>query len=202
LKHCAILGAGGHAKVAIAALRAAGWTVDAAYDDDRARLGERLLEVAVKGDVAAALAGRLPLHIAIGSNRARQTIVQKGGGAGWVSAIHPNAQIDPTAVIGEGALVCMGALVQVDARIGRHVIVNTGAIVEHDCLIDDFVHLAPGSKLAGAVEVGEGAMIGIGAQVLPGLKIGAWATVGAGAVVTRSIGESQTVAGCPAGPLR
>lgn len=196
---CAILGAGGHAKVAIAALRAAGWTVAGAYDDEPARHGGVILGVPIIGTLEAGLASASPLHIAIGSNRARRRIAQQE--RAWTGAIHPGAQLDPTAVVGDGALICMGALVQVDARVGRHVIVNTGAIVDHDCLVGDFVHLAPGAKLAGGVEVGEGAMIGLGAQVLPGLKIGAWAVVGAGAVVTRDVPEGQTVAGCPAKAL-
>ena len=200
MRSCAILGAGGHAKVAISALRSAGWTVTGAYDDDAALLGRQINGVAVLGDVAAGFATGLPLHIAIGSNRARRSLAERG--RDWATAVHATALLDAAAEVGEGSLVCMGAIVQVDARVGRHVIVNTGAIVEHDCLIGDFVHLAPGVKLAGAVEVGEGAMIGLGAQVLPGLTIGAGATVGAGAVVIRSVPEGQVVAGCPAKQLR
>lgn len=200
MRRCAVLGAGGHAKVAIAALRAAGWTVVGVYDDDARRHGQTILDAPIAGGLEAGLASGLPLHIAIGSNLARQRIA--AAGKEWASAVHPTAHLDPTAQVEEGSLVCMGALVQPDARIGRHVIVNTGAIVDHDCLIGDFVHLAPGVKLAGAVEVGEGAMIGIGAQVLPGVKIGAWATVGAGATVIRPVADGETVAGCPARALR
>jgi D-arabinose 1-dehydrogenase-like Zn-dependent alcohol dehydrogenase len=44
----AVLGVGGHAKVVIATLQAAGFTVAAVFDDDRSKQGSRLLSVPAK----------------------------------------------------------------------------------------------------------------------------------------------------------
>ena len=44
-----VVGAGGHAKVVIATVRAAGGDVVAAYDDDQSRWGQKILGVPVKG---------------------------------------------------------------------------------------------------------------------------------------------------------
>ena len=199
---CALLGSGGHARVVIAALRAAGVRVAALHDDRPERQGGALDGVAVAGDCAAALAGPLPLHIAIGDNRVRRDLASAKPAGGWIQAAHPQALIDPAARIGAGALVALGAVVQAGASIGAHVIVNTGAIVEHDCVVGDFAHVAPGSVLGGGIQAGEGALIGLGARIMPGVRIGAWAVVGAGAVVLEDVPDGAVVAGVPARAVR
>jgi sugar O-acyltransferase (sialic acid O-acetyltransferase NeuD family) len=195
IRSCALIGAGGHARVVAATLIRLGVPLGAVFEADPARVGESLGGVAVAADV-----GRtdLPLHIAIGSNGARRRIAEARPGATWLSLIHPDARIASDVEIGEGTLIGMGALVQTGARIGRHAIINTGAVVEHDNHIGDFAHVAPGAVLAGDVVVGDGALIGAGAVILPGIHIGPGAVVGAGAVVTRHVGAGETVMGAPA----
>lgn len=194
---CAVAGAGGHAKVAIAALRLSGFRVVGCYDDDEAKIGGLVLDVPVLGPVGELLETTLAVHLAIGSNRARSRLAATSARC-WITAMHPRSLVDASAYIGPGALICMGAMIQVDARIGAHAIVNTGAIVEHDCQVGDFAHIAPAAALAGNVTVGEGALVGMGARILPGVRIGSWATVGAGAVVTRDVPPDTCVIGVPA----
>ena len=56
-----VVGAGGHAKVVIATLRAAGGDVAAAYDDDQRRWGTKILGVEIRGPVSTeALADAAP----------------------------------------------------------------------------------------------------------------------------------------------
>jgi len=195
VRGCALIGAGGHARVVAATLARLGLSLEAVFDADPARAGALLGGVAIAAD-----AGRtdIPLHIAIGSNAARRRIAASRPGAIWLSLVHPDARLAPGVEVGEGALIGMGALIQTGARIGRHAIINTGAVVEHDNRIGDFAHVAPGAVLAGDVVVGEAALIGAGAVILPGLHIGVGAVVGAGAVVTRPVGEGETVTGAPA----
>ena len=91
-----------------------------------------------------------------------------------------------------------GAIVNAQAKIGKHCILNTNSSVDHECVIGDFVHIAPGAVLAGNVEVGEGSLIGMGAVVLPHVKIGSWCKIGAGAVVIEDVPDGKTVIGVPA----
>jgi len=192
-----LIGAGGHGKVAVATARAAGRHVAGVFDDHPAARGQSLLGAPVTSPVPLGpRAGEI--HVAVGSNAARERIVAARDGWNWVSIRHPSAWIDASAVIGSGVLICAGAIIQAGATVGDHAIINTGAIVEHDCRIGDYCHIAPGVALAGTVTVGEGAFVGIGSCVTPGITIGAWATVGAGAVVIRDVPPGATVVGNPA----
>jgi sugar O-acyltransferase (sialic acid O-acetyltransferase NeuD family) len=196
-----ILGAGGHAKVAIEAWRSSGGQVVALFDDDQSLAGSQVLGVPVEGSIETALGSAGPLHVAIGNNMTRSKLARDLRDELCPPVVHAGAQISPTSSIGPGTLVCAGAVVQASARIGRHVIVNSLALVEHDVEIGDFSHIAPGVRLGGEVRIGAGVLIGIGAVVLPGLSVGPRALVGAGSVVIRNIGPSEVVVGNPARPI-
>ena len=192
-----VVGAGGHAKVVIATLQAAGFDVEAAWDDDSTRVGSDVLGVPIRGAIEA-----IPLTasvvVAIGSNARRRTVAARLEGRTFASAVHPSAVVHTSAVVGPGTVVFAGAVVQPDSRLGAHVIVNTGASVDHDCVLEDFVHIAPGVSLAGTVTLREGVFLGVGASAVPGTEVGAWATVGAGGVVVAPIPAGATAVGCPA----
>lgn len=198
----AVLGAGGHAKVVISTLQAAGYKVDAVYDDDSAKWGQSLLGVPVHGPLAE-LDNEASCRavIAIGANKIRQELAQRFAALEWVTVVHPRAYVHPSASLGPGTVIFAGAVVQPDVRVGSHVIVNTGATVDHDCRLGDFVHLAPGVHLAGGVDIDTGTFFGTGAVAIPGIRIGAWTTVGAGAGVVRDLPAQVTAVGLPAALL-
>jgi UDP-perosamine 4-acetyltransferase len=202
------LGAGGHAKVVVAILQAAGEHDVLGLLDPRPELhGTDVLGIRVLGgdELLAGLRTDGARGAFLGAGAVRDTALRRGlfslmleEGLQPISAVHPRAIVDRDARLGAGATVMAAAVVQPGANLGDAVIVNTGAIVEHDCALADHVHVATGATLAGGVEVGAGTVIGAGATVLPGVKLGAQATVGAGAVVTRDVADGATVVGVPA----
>ncbi|HEY3350329.1 MAG TPA: acetyltransferase [Thermoanaerobaculia bacterium] len=194
-----VVGAGGHAKVVVATLQAAGHVIAGIYDDDATRQGSALLGIPIRGLVEESFQCGLPIVIAVGDNHTRREIAQRRP-AEFATAIHPAAVVHPTCVIGAGSVVFAGAVLQPDSVLGGHVIVNTGASIDHDGRIGDFAHLAPGVRLCGNVSVGEGALLGVGASAVPGSRVGAWSIVGAGSVVTKNVEPGQTVVGVPARP--
>ena len=203
LRRVVVIGAGGHAKVVIATLQAAGFAVAALLDDDPARAGSVLLGVEVQGTTADLLrVERVPAVIAVGDNRSRREIAGRLAGLEWLSVVHPAAFVHPSVRLGPGTIVFAGCVIQPDTILGSHVIVNTGARVDHDCLIEDFVHLAPGTLLAGGVTVREGALLGVGSAAIPGVTVGPWTTVGAGGVVIDDLPGGVTAVGVPALPRR
>jgi sugar O-acyltransferase (sialic acid O-acetyltransferase NeuD family) len=192
-----VLGAGGHAKVVIATVRAAGGEVVAAYDDDESRWGEQILGVLITGPMSSADLDHTPAIIAIGNNRARQEVAGRVN-AHWVTACHPSAVIHESASIGPGSVIFAGCVVQPDATIGAHAILNTASSIDHDCVLGDFVHAGPGVRLCGGVTVDEGALLGVGAKVAPNVKVGPWSTAGAGAVCVVDVERDAVVVGVPA----
>lgn len=196
-----VVGAGGHGKVVVATLQAAGHLVAEIWDDDPERWGCTVLGIPVLGPIQtrSTRAPKRPAVLGIGDNQTRRRFAELP--LTWISAIHPGAIVHPSARVGDGTVVFAGAVVQPEATLGRHVLVNTGALIDHDCRLGDYVHLAPGARLAGEVRIDEGALIGMGASVLPGRVVGEWSTVGAGSVVQRDVAPGSTVVGVPARAL-
>lgn len=197
----AVIGAGGHAKVVVATLLAAGHTVAGLFDDQRPD-GESVLGIPVVGRVTDVVQARLPTVIAVGSNEARCRIASGLQGVEWTTAVHPSAVVHPTVALGAGAVVFAGAVLQPGTIVGQHVIINTGASVDHDGRVGDFAHLAPGSRLAGTVTIGEGVLMGIASFAVPGARVGDWTVVGAGAGVIHDLPAGVTAVGLPARPRR
>jgi len=114
--------------------------------------------------------------VAIGDNLNRKIEARnlEREGKRFGVAIHPFTFVSPKAKIGEGTVICAGAVIQADAVIGKHCIVNTCASVDHECVLQDFVHIAPGAHLCGGVQVGEGGFVGTGVCLAPGYKVQAW----------------------------
>jgi len=194
-----ILGAGGHAKVAIETATRCGFNPIAVFDDDERLIGTTVLGIPVVGPISSlSLPHSTPAFIAIGSNRVRMLLHQKLGHLRWVTLVHPTAYVCPTSRIAPGTLICAGAIIQPDVVIGEQSIINTGANIDHDCRIGNFVHICPGVNLAGGVSIGDGTMIGIGSSAIPLKCIGAWSIVGAGSVVINDIPEKSKAVGVPA----
>ncbi|MEO5338004.1 MAG: NeuD/PglB/VioB family sugar acetyltransferase [Magnetospirillum sp. WYHS-4] len=207
---CLIVGGGGHAKVVIDALRAAGAAERlGVIDEDRALAGGSVLGVPVLGGDAEGPAARAAgfgfFVIGVGANNdLRRRLFERAlsWGIEPLSVIHPAAVVAPSATLGPGTVAFAGVVVNAEARVGSNAIVNTGAIVEHDCRVGDHVHVAPGARLLGGVSVGDLASIGAGAVIKHGVAIGAGAIVGAGAVVLEDVMSGIRVAGVPAQRLR
>jgi acetyltransferase EpsM len=196
----AIIGAGGHAKVAASTAMAAGFDVVGFYVTDKAYMTEdstlgipvRMLDELDPKSCPNAVLG-------IGDNKARKEMSQKLD-FNWLTLIHPFSWVHPGTPIGKGTVIFAGAIVQPGARIGSHVIINTKSSVDHDTFVGDFAHVSV-AHLAGGASIEEGVFQALHSVVLPKITVGAWAIVGAGAVVTKNVQPNTTVVGIPAKPI-
>lgn len=200
-KRVMIIGGGGHAKVVIDCIRAAGDTPIGILDD-KLPVGTTILEVPVLGTIAQWQEfAQNVFIIAIGNNEARAKIAEQLP-VQWYSAVHPRAVISAWATLGQGTVVMPGAAINAGAGVGNHCIINTCAVVEHDCVLEDYVHISPNAALGGTVTVGAKSHIGIGASVRNNVTICEACVVGAGAVVVKNITETGTYVGVPAQKMK
>src|SRR4051812_48390624 len=132
-----IAGAGGHGRVVLDILRAAGeHRVVGFLDADAGLHGTLAGGVPVLGHLnmlpklkAQGVGGAI---VAIGDNRVRQTYADKFAAAGFtlVSAVHPSAVVSPTAEVGANVVVAAGAIVCTEAKVADGAIINTAAVVD------------------------------------------------------------------------
>ena len=197
-KDVIIVGAGGHAKVIADIVRKSGDNL-VGFLDDTKEAGTEFFDAFILGntDSYSEYCDK-EFIIAIGNNAIREKVAAKMKNATFYTAIHPTAVIGEGAFIGEGTCVMANAVINADAKVGKHCILNTASVVEHDNLLSDFVHISPAVALAGTVSVGERTWIGIGAKVKNNTDICADVIVGAGAVVVKDITEEGTYVGVPA----
>lgn len=194
-----IIGAGGHAKVIVSTVLAAGIEITGIYDDNQEKWGGDVLGIPVRGPISSIKKSQdINAIIAIGDNKTRKAIADKLDYVRWISIIHPEAYVHTSVRLGEGSVVFAKAIIQPDTVIGNHCIVNTGSTIDHDCTIGNYVHIAPGVNLAGEVCLEEGVFCGIGSKAITGIKIGKWTTIGAGGVVVNDLPEGSIAVGIPA----
>lgn len=149
-----------------------GWVVGF-YDDAHAALPGEVRGFPVLGDVGM-LKSMLSVEavhvvVAITDNRARLRIANsiRVLGARFFTAVHPEAFASAEAVVGDGTVLCAGAVLHPDSAVGSHCYVGPRAVVDRDAV------------------VGAGAWISAGAVVGPGAGVGARAVLGQNASVER-----------------
>lgn len=199
-----LLGAGGHARVLLALLRASG----------RAPLGvcDPTLQAECRGDweglpvlggdEALDRLGPTQVDLALGIGqlarsglRSRLYAFWRARGYTFPPLVHPTAWVAPDVALSDGVQIMAGAVVQPGCVLGTNVTLNTHASVDHDCLIGANVHIAPGAVLCGGVQVGDGAFIGAGAVLIQGLRIGNATVVGAGVTLVRDLVSGALIVG-------
>jgi UDP-perosamine 4-acetyltransferase len=207
LRKIVIVGAGGHAKVILEAIRAAG-NAEVVGMIDPSPNSTQTLGVPILGgdDVLPELyrAGITSAVVAIGSNARRERIGDWLVSLGFElpAIVHPSAFISPSAKVDDGAVIMARAVIGTQTIIGRLAVINTMATIDHDNEIGTAAHIAPSCGLAGNVRVGRRTLVGVGCAVRPGVKIGDDVVVGAGAAVVNDIQDGSVVGGVPARSLK
>jgi|SRR6478735_1582390 len=74
--------------------------------------------------------------------------------------IHPQAEVSPDAVIGDGTMIWRNVQVRERAQIGQQCIIGQGAYVEYDVKLGDRVKVQNNASLYNGLELEDGVFIG------------------------------------------
>lgn len=138
--------------------------------------------------------------LAVGAPDVRRRLVETAPllGRRAVTTVHPSATTGSRLELGDGVVVCAGAHISTNVRLGAHTHVGAGAVIGHDTVTAASVSINPAAVVSGSVTIGAGALVGAAATILQGRTVGAGATVGAAACVTRDVPSDTVVKGVPA----
>ena len=203
-KRIVIWGAGGHGHVVADILGLLGsWDVTGFVDNVNPAgtfvmgvpvLGNRGILPRLRADGVAAMA------VAIGNPEAHAALMEiaKGFDFEFPSFVHPFTSVSPSARIGDGCVVCAGAIVGPQAELKAGAIVNTNASLDHDVCVGFCTHIAPGAIVCGYTSIGDKCWIGTGAVICDHVSVGSLTTIGAGSTVLHNVPSAVTAYGVPA----
>jgi sugar O-acyltransferase (sialic acid O-acetyltransferase NeuD family) len=200
-----IIGAGGHAKVLIDALKLLGAQILGISKKDLATVNTEILGVSIicfDHELERYPSESVALVNGIGGIKdttlRREVFIRfKLQGYAFSQVIHPAAVISAAATLAEGVQVMAGAVIQAGAKISENAIINTSTSVDHDCHIGSHVHLAPGVTVCGDVKIGDSVHVGSGVTIIQGIIVGPHSLIGAGTLVRENVPAGATVIGVP-----
>lgn len=137
---------------------------------------------------------------AIGIPGARRGVAERmlARGCRFLTLIHPTAIVAPTAVVGEGAVLCPYAIASDSVRVGRFALLNYHTSLGHDAVVGDFSVLSPYATLGGGAVLAEDGFMGLHASIAPGRRVGARSQVSANSAVMRDVPDDALAFGVPA----
>lgn len=171
--------------------------------DDTKKPGEQINGVPVLGGFTLSedgdLLSRAAFIVALGDNRIRRElsrgILRRGGVL--TCAIHPAADISPSACLGDSLYVQAFARILANSRVGDFALIEGLTTIGSDVVIGEAGFVGPGAQLTAGSRLGDGAFIGANAVVIGPAKVGTEAVIGAGAVVVTDIPDRVLALGVP-----
>lgn len=182
------------------------WDILGFVDDNKNLKGAKINGLPVLGDIdwlAANAAGKYVV-IALGEPELKKRVGERlqGTGIRYATLIHPTAVIGEFVELGEGTMVCAGAVLTVNIKVGKHVIINVNCFIGHDAVIEDYVTLAICTNVMGEVTVGEGCYVASGVTIRNRVYIGPKTIIGLGSTVVGNLPGGIVALGCPAKVVR
>ena len=196
----AIFGTGGFAREVACVLHdlGRGDRIAAFHEPDAVYQPRELLGVPVRPQ-SAFEPGRHRAVIGIGNPNVREKVVgELPPETVFDTLVHPAAVVSQWVEIGDGTIVCAGAVLTCQIEIGKHCHFNLNATVGHDCVFGDFCTIAPGTNISGNVTLGTRVDVGTQAAFRQNLRVCDDVVIGMGAVVLKDIVEPGTYIGVPA----
>lgn len=170
-------------------------------DDDASRVGMDVHGLPVLGshEWLQAYPGQAVVF-GLGSSKARKRVVERIAHLDiWFPTfISPEAKLPEDFICGRGSFVSMGAIADLNVKVGDFAFINKLAILGHDSVIGDFFSVSPGAVVGGGSKIGDAVDVGANGMIVQGHEIGDFATIGALACVTKDLPAYATAVGVPA----
>lgn len=207
-----IYGTGGHAReiaqlIEIINENKGEWTLIGFLDDNEENVGKVINGYEVLGTSKWLLSVKkeIGIVIGIGSPKTKKIIFDKLKGHKKISfpnVIHPNVSISKRVKLGNGNLICEGAILTCDIVLKSFVSISPNCTIGHDSLIENYCTILPNSSISGNVHLKEGVYFGTNATIIQGITVGENSIIGAGAVVIQDIPANCTAVGVPAKSIK
>lgn len=203
IQNIAIIGGGGHSKVVVDIIniintqRHINYNIIGYFDDDEKT--DLYSDIPYLGELNRIRNRESTIYyiIAIGNIEIRRQIYNQYNKLHFISLVHPKSIISQSAKIEEGTVICAGAIVQPDVKIGKCCIINTNSNIDHESIICDFVNINPSATLCGNVLIGKNTIVGANATIIEKIKIGEYNVIGAGSVIIRDTTDHSKLVGVP-----
>ena len=143
------------------------------------------------------------VFVAIGEPKSRAAVCANVQNSGYRFArlIHPNAEISPSAVIGDDVVIGNCFICPL-VKIGDHAIIANRCTVGHDSSVGSYTVMNEGVFVGGFTEIGEMVYIGANAALKDRIRVENNAAVAMGAAVFKDVPEGFVAFGNPARNLR
>ena len=177
------------------------WRLAGFLDDNAAALTGFRADLKVVGSIQSYRPAPGDLLVcAVSQPKIKPAVVEslRARGARFLTFVHPRATLGGNVRLGEGCIVCPGAVLTCDIEVGEHTTVNVNATIGHDARVGSFCLVSGHVDITGFCKVGDRVFLGSHATMIPRTVIGDGATVAAGAVVFSKVEPGVTVAGNPA----
>ena len=141
--------------------------------------------------------------IALGEPASRQKLMEKVlAKTTLATLVHPQVFVPPQSEIGAGSIVCSGAFISCDVRLGENVLIQPQACVGHDSVVGAHSVISSNVTLAGHCAIGQRVFIGMNCAVKEQTTVGDDAIIGMGSAVFSDIAQAAIALGNPARVMR
>ncbi|MGI8489263.1 acetyltransferase [Pectobacterium sp. S5] len=138
--------------------------------------------------------------IAIGEPSLREKLFDKAKSNGLKIAtlIDPTARVSPSAIIGEGSVLCEYSSIHCNVNIGKNCLVQPYSLLGHDIIVGSHSVFSAHSAPGGASVFGDRVYVGMHATIKEKLTVGDDAIISMGSAVFRDVAARSVVVGNPA----